>query len=186
MSWLRTILSMPMWLKDVIGRRIKKTALSENISLAPGASDGGFSFEPQWINKRSSLFSRSMVKTVSKSRMAAKRRRNYLALHQALSELPGCRALFSELPDGVVPWVYPLVSDNLRTVFPILKNAGVPIIRFGEYLWPGVDSEVCAASVELSQSVMQFPCHQDLREEELNWMIEKVRSVILTKGMGIK
>lgn len=179
MPLLKAVLSIPMWFKNLLWGSIKKRSGAEISSLGPDASDGGFGFEPKWLDKRSSFISRYLMKVVSKTRMAKKRRENYLILHNALSGLPGCHPLFPELPDGVYPWVFPLVSEDLQTIFPILKNAGVPIIRFGEYLWPGVDSEVCPASVELSQHAMQFPCHQELRANELDWMISKIKEVIL-------
>ncbi len=178
MTLLKAALSLPMWLKDAVWGSIKKKRLPGNGSLAPGASDGGFAFEPAWVDKRTSFLSHYLIRTVSRKRMATKRRQHYLTLHKALSDLPGCRPLFAELPDGVVPWVFPLYVNDLATVFPALKNAGVPIIRFGEYLWPGVDEKVCAASVELSSRVMQFPCHQDLRTDELEWMIGKITTVL--------
>jgi dTDP-4-amino-4,6-dideoxygalactose transaminase len=90
--------------------------------------------------------------------------------------------LFATLPDGVYPWVFPLVVDDTKRIFKTLKCAGVPIIRFGEYLWEGVDASVCPASVELSQRVLQFPCHQELRAEELDWMIAKITSALKTQG----
>ncbi|HEV2608919.1 MAG TPA: aminotransferase class I/II-fold pyridoxal phosphate-dependent enzyme [Noviherbaspirillum sp.] len=186
MSFLKAALSIPMWLKDVVWGSIKKKRSSGTGTLAPGASDGGFSFEPAWVDKRTSFLSRYLVRTVSRNRMASKRRHHYLTLHKALSGLPGCRPLFNGLPDGVVPWVYPLYADNLQTVFPALKNAGVPIIRFGEYLWPDVDEKVCPASVELSGHLMQFPCHQDLRPDELEWMIGKISDVLQTNGVDAR
>jgi perosamine synthetase len=186
MSFLKTVLSIPMWLKRAVWAGVKSGGTAKQTSLGPGASDGGFSFEPAWMNKRSSLFSRGLIGTVSKSRIAARRRDNYLTLHRSLAGLPGCRPLFATLPDGVSPYVYPLVCDNLKIVFPILKNAGVPVIRFAEFLWDGVDASVCPVSIELSEQCMQFPCHQDLRAEELNWMIEKIRSLILGQGSDKK
>ena len=58
---------------------------------------------------------------------------------------------------------------------------GAPVIRFGEFLWPGVDASVCANSVDLSRRVLQLPCHQEMREREMAWMIDKVRSVVLAQ-----
>jgi perosamine synthetase len=186
MSFLEAVISIPMWLKNFIWAGVKSGGAAKQVSFGPGASDGGFNFEPGWLHKRSSLFSRSLIKTVSKSRMAARRRENYFTLQRSLSDLPGCRALFSDLPDGVSPYVYPLVCENLHTVFPLLKTAGVPVIRFAEFLCEGVDAGVCHNSVELSEQCMQFPCHQDLRPKELAWMIEEIRSLIIGEGSHSK
>jgi perosamine synthetase len=182
MAPLKLFMSLPLGLKKFLWGRIKKRSSSESISLAPGASDGGFGFQSAWINKRSSFFSRHLVRLASKSRIATKRRENYITLNNALSGLPGCRPLFPALPDGVFPYVYPLLTDHPAKLFPVLKNAGVPVIRFGEYLWPGVDADTCSVSVELSERVMQFPCHQDLLPAELAWMIDEIKSAILQHG----
>lgn len=182
MSVLKALLSLPMKAKNLLWSHIKNAAPSKSISLGPGASDGGFAFEPGWLDKSASLFSRMLIRTVPTSRIADKRRKNYLRLHEALSGLPGCRPLFAKLPEGVVPYVYPMVADNLPEIFPRLKHAGVPIIRFAEYLWDGVDGTICPNSVELSRHCLQLPCHQELRPEELDWMIEKFRSITLSSG----
>lgn len=182
MSFLKVLLSIPMWLKRAVWAGGRGVEATKQIAFGPGASDGGFSFEPRWMDKRSSLFSRGLIRTVSKSRIAEQRRKNYQTLHTSLAGLPGCSPLFSTLPEGVSPYVYPLFCDNLKTVFPLLKNAGVPVIRFAEFLWEGVDADVCSVSVELSEKCMQFPCHQDLRPEELEWMIKEIRALILGQG----
>jgi perosamine synthetase len=182
---LKALLRLPILLKDLLWSRIKaSTPAGTGSALVPGSSEGGFSFDPGWLDKRSSLFSRLMLKLVSRPRMGALRRKNYLRLQAALAGLPGCRPLFPTLPDGVFPWVFPLLTDNPQPVFDTLKMQGVPIIRFGEYLWPGVDASVCANSVDLSRRVMSFSCHQELREDELDWMINRIKDALVSPRMS--
>jgi hypothetical protein len=170
---LRALLALPIAAKNALWSVIKaRNGVAP--ALAPGSSDGGFGFDPAWLTKRSSLYSRTMLRLVSRRRMGELRRRNYRRLYDALGRLPGCRPLFATLPEGVYPWVFPLLCDEPQALFRHLKLAGVPVIRFGEYLWPGVDATVCANSVDLSRRVLQFPCHQELRDDELGWMIREV------------
>ena len=75
-----------------------------------------------------------------------------------------------------MPQVFPLVFDKPERAFPLLKLAGVPIIRFGEYLWEGMDASTCPVSMQLSRCVFQFPCHQELTDEDVSWMIERIRN----------
>ena len=171
-----------MSLKNFLWGKIKARGNAATQSLAPGSSDGGFGFDPNWLDKRSSYFSRLMLKLVSRQRMATLRRENYLKLQEAVKDLPACRPLYPALPDRVYPWVFPLLTDDPQPIFRALKEAGVPIIRFGEYLWPGVDASVCANSVDLSQRVLQFPCHQELKKEEIDWMITKIKDTLLTQA----
>jgi dTDP-4-amino-4,6-dideoxygalactose transaminase len=178
----KALLALPLRLKDLLWGRVKKRHAAGAPALAPGSSDGGFSFDPRWLDKRSSLGSRVLLRLVSRSRMGQLRRRNYLKLQAALADLPGCRPLFPALPDKVYPWVFPLRVDQPQAIFRTLKLKGVPILRFGEYLWPGVDASVCAASVDLSQRVLSFSCHQELRDRELDWMISEIRNALQQRG----
>jgi dTDP-4-amino-4,6-dideoxygalactose transaminase len=182
MGLLKALLWLPMAVKDALWSTIKARKGDAVVSLAPGSSDGGFSFDPAWLDKRSSYFSRLMLRLVSNSRMGTLRRHNYLKVEQALAGIPGCRPLFPSLPDGVYPWVFPLQLDNPQPIFTLLKNQGVPIIRFGEFLWPGIDASVCAESVDLSRRIMSFPCHQELKDTEINWMISKIKDALRLHG----
>ncbi|WP_426173138.1 aminotransferase class I/II-fold pyridoxal phosphate-dependent enzyme [Massilia sp. TWR1-2-2] len=175
---VKALLWLPLATKDFLWRSIKKAKPAGAHSMVPGSSEGGFSFDPAWLDKHSSMFSRAMLKLVSRPRMGALRRKNYLKMAAALEGVPGCRPLFSTLPEGVYPWVFPLLTDNPQPAFNTLKSRGVPIIRFGEYLWPGVDATVCANSVDLSKRVMSFSCHQELREDELDWMIDQIKDAL--------
>ncbi len=183
---LRMLLTLPMKAKTALWGRIKARRTADAPALAPGSSDGGFGFDPAWLDKRSSLFSRAMLRLVSRRRMGALRRRNYQRLFDALGRLPGCRPLHATLPDGVYPWVFPLLCDAPQALFATLKGAGVPVIRFGEFLWPGVDATVCANSVDLSRRVLQFPCHQELRDDEIAWMIAQVTNVVRANDGGAR
>lgn len=178
---LRALTYVPMKLKSLLWSQIKARRQPNAQPLAPGSSDGGFGFDPRWLDKRSSRFSRLMLRLVSRNRMGALRRRNYQRLQQALADLPGIHPLHVELPDNVYPWVFPIVADEPEAIFRVLKMDGAPVIRFGEFLWPGVDASVCANSVDLSRRVLQLPCHQEMREREMAWMIDKVRSVVLAQ-----
>ena len=104
-----------------------------------------------------------------------RRRTHYQRLASDIGILSGARPLVPKLPDSVVPQVFPLLVDAPEIVFPRLKQEGVPIIRFGEFLWPGVDASVCPVSADLSRRLLQFPVHQSLRTNELNWMISRIR-----------
>jgi perosamine synthetase len=52
------------------------------------------------------------------------------------------------------------------------------LTRFAEQLWPGVDATVCVNSTALSRRVLAFPCHQELRDAELDWIAAQVREAL--------
>lgn len=177
---IRHVVTPLLWLKDIIWRGMKHMAGPgmHQLSMAPSSAEGGTSFEPQWVDKRMSLVSRLLMQSSSFGRIISRRRKHYQRLLDACNDIPGCHPLFPVLPEKVVPYAFPMVIDDPERVFAILKHAGVPIIRFGEMLWPGVDASICPVSVEFSRKVFQFPCHQELDEAELEWMIATIRHTI--------
>jgi perosamine synthetase len=174
---LRAALAPLLGLKNALWRMVKARVRAAP-ALAPGSSDSDASFDPHWLDKRSSRFTRSMLRRVSGARIVALRRRNYLRLEQALGQRSGCRPLFARLPDGVCPWLFPLQVDDADAVFVRLRQAGVPLVRFAETLWAGVDAERCANSIALSRHILSFPCHQELDDAELDWMIDSILKVL--------
>jgi len=173
------LLRLPMRAKDLLWNRIKaKRPPTAASTLAPGSSDSDFSFDPRWLDKRSSVFARLLLARVSSSRIVALRRRNYLRLQTALAGLPGCRPLHPALPDGVCPWLFPLLVDDADAVFARIRQRGLPVVRFADTLWPGVDAGRCPDSAYLSRHVLAFPCHQELSAAEFDWMLTNLVEVL--------
>jgi perosamine synthetase len=183
LGFLRAALALPLRLKSVLWTALKARATAGAAqgaapALAPSSSDSSFTFDARWIDKRSSLFSRLVLRWASRARIVARRRRHYLELQQALAGLPGCRPLFAALPEGACPWVFPLLVDHAERAAEFLQRAGMPMVRFGAVLWPGVDAGVCASSAALGRHLLAFPCHQELDEKERAWMHATVRQAL--------
>jgi dTDP-4-amino-4,6-dideoxygalactose transaminase len=177
---LRMLLALPLRLKSALwnARKARSDSGSAAPALAPSSSDSSFEFDARWADKRSSWFSRAVLRAVSPARIVARRRRNYLDLQRALEGAPGCRPLFPRLPDGACPWMFPLLVDRPQAVFDTLQRAGVPMTRFGATLWPGVDASVCANSADLGRRLIAFPCHQALNDAERAWLHTQVRQAL--------
>lgn len=160
----------------------KKIMGREGASIAgPSSSGGGYGLDEAWIHRRATVFSKRIIAHQKKQRIVELRRTNYLRLHSALATLPNSRALFESLPDEVVPLVFPLYVEQPEKHFHTLKSQGVPIWRFGEFLDEEVTDQVCGASTNLSAHVFQFPCHQELTDDEIAWMIERITAELTTK-----
>ena len=183
---LRVALALPLRLKTALWNRVKARALRGQAgavavaapALAPTSSESSYAFDPNWLDKRSSWFSRTVLHLVSRRRIVQQRRRNYLALASALAGAPGWQPLFAALPAGACPWVFPLLADQPDALFARLDAAGVPMVRFGATLWPGVDDTVCANSVALGRRLFGLPCHQSLTDAECQQLAATVRRAL--------
>lgn len=184
---LKMALSLPLSLRSWLWQRIKRrnaagASASAPASLAPSSSDSSYEFDAHWVDRRSSWFSRLVLRRAARGRIVAQRRNNYLALAQALSGVPGSKPLFPALPDGACPWVFPLLADRPQQLFASLKAAGVPMVRFGATLWPGVDASVCPVSHALGQQLFGLPCHQELTPAERERLIRAVTQALAVHG----
>ena len=178
LAGVKALLALPLRAKDLLWGRIKAARpAAAATALAPGSSDSDASFDPRWLDKRSSWFSRLLLKRVSHARIVALRRRHYQDLHAALAGRPGCRPLHPALPDGVCPWLFPLLVDDADAAFARIRALGVPVVRFAESLWPGMDPARCANSATLSRHVLAFPCHQELTAAEFDWLRARLAEV---------
>jgi perosamine synthetase len=165
--------------KDALWRWMKPRQLPRSRGDENAARNGGDSgFDGNRIRQRNSRSSRTIIGCASKSRIVRNRRRNYFRLLSRLGNISGCRPLFGALPDDVVPHVFPLVMENPEKVFHRLKADGVPVIRFGEYLSEDMETGLCTVSEDYSRRVFQFPCHQDLKDEELDWMMDRIEEAL--------
>jgi hypothetical protein len=135
-------------------------------------------FREDWVWKSMSMPSRLIMRLVSMSQAVQRRLTNYERLLNAISGISRAEPLFCDLPAGVVPQVLPLRVFEPDTVFPVLKAAGVPIIRFGEVLWPSMDRARHPAAIALSREIFQLPCHQALNECEIDWLAECIRTAL--------
>jgi dTDP-4-amino-4,6-dideoxygalactose transaminase len=178
MGAARAALWLPIKAKDAAWRLFKARRPPGAPALSPDSSDSSFDFDPRWLDKRSSWFSRTLTRRASPTQIAQARRANYQRIEQALRGHPGGRPLYGALPKDACPWAFPFVADDAPRLCERLRAAGVPVVGFGRTLWPGVDGTVCTASAELSRRVLGFPCHQELRENELSWMIERIREAL--------
>lgn len=139
---------------------------------SPGAAGYQF-FDPDRCRVRMSLPSRWLVAAMSRTRIVDRRRAHYRFLADALASVPHARPLFPELPDAVVPYMFPFLIDNPEAVFPPLKRQGVPIWR-----WDDIDTDICPVATDYSKRLLQLPCHQDLTIEELGWMADRIRQTL--------
>lgn len=178
---LEALLRAPLWLKDALWQRVKSRRGGAPAALAPASSDSAFDFEPGWVDKRCSRFSQALMTLSSGARIVTLRRAHYRALEQALRGLSGCRPLYPALPDGVCPWQFPLLVEDPEPVFEALHAAGVPVVRFAQQRWPGMDPAAFPDSAALARQVLAFPCHQELRPDELAWMAGQVRAAVMAQ-----
>ncbi len=148
---------------------------SQLADSAPGAAQGSLGFQQEWVHTPMSAASR-LVLRLSNHRRAIERRREIFAEYAAgLGSVEGGRPLRSDLPEGVVPYVFPFILSAPDIMYPALRAAGVPVYR-----WEEVAEEPCATARYYKTRLVQFPCHQSLEQQEVVDLIRTIRQVLAT------
>ncbi len=182
LGWLGWVVQKMLVAKNVLWAWLKSN--SRLTTHGPASSEGAYDLDETWIHVANTRVSQRILAHSNLTRICQKRRENYLTLDRALSKLNGVRPLFPDLPAGCVPLVYPLYFDDPSAHFARLKQQGVPIWRFGEFLDDEIDDNNYPNSKTLSRHVFQFPCHQELLDHELQWMIDAVSSSLTGHSQG--
>ncbi|MBL8470459.1 MAG: DegT/DnrJ/EryC1/StrS aminotransferase family protein [Rhodocyclaceae bacterium] len=123
--------------------------------------------------RRGSRLSRWVAAVSSADRIAQARRKHYLHWLEQTRKLPRASALFPELREGVVPYMFPLLLKYPMPDFFRLKRAGVPVWR-----WDNMAVSGCETSMAYRLGLIHLPCHQDLSEREMTWMTAVIGRVL--------
>ncbi len=107
-------------------------------------------------------------------RRAIERRRHlYEAYLRAIGETQLGRAFEPLLEPGNVPYVFPYLLNHPEATFDSLWDAGIPLYR-----WEDVAVGSCSVSAEFRERLIQFPCHQELSDKQVAWLLATARSVL--------
>ena len=160
-------------LPEVDVERLNRRALEIAAAIPQRAEKEDVQFLPGLVEMAGLATSHWMVEHAAHDQVMRRRRENYQHWQAGVQGLQGVQPLFPELPDGVVPYAFPLLTDAGGLVFHALKLAGIPIWR-----WEDVAKTECPVSLDYRLRLLQLPCHQDLSREEIDWMLRVLHGVV--------
>jgi perosamine synthetase len=120
-----------------------------------------------------SRWSRWIARNTNLSRVVERRRKNYQYWLDVAGSLPNCHLLFPELPEDCVPYMFPLYIERPEFHFYLLKNLGFPVWR-----WDEMAISECDVATDYRLKLIHLPCHQELSEAEMNWMLAALSKVL--------
>jgi len=129
-------------------------------------------FDPGNANNRISTASKLIFTHSNLKLISDQRRKNYGYLLDNLGGLDTVRPLFSKMDEETVPYMFPLVLNNPDSDFKKLKFQKIPIWR-----WEELCMTDCETSRYFSKHLIQLPCHQSLRKQELDEIIKAVKAL---------
>ena len=155
-----------------LAKAVRPRLASELANSSPGAAQGSLGFQQDWVHAPMSAASQLVLRLADHGQLIARRREIYMRFAEGLAALSGGRPLRPDLPEGVVPYVFPFVLTAPDTAYPALRAAGVPVYR-----WEDVE-ESCATARHYKTRLVQFPVHQSLGEQQVFDLIRTIRQVL--------
>lgn len=137
-------------------------------------------YDPSSALLEGSRLSHWIVRHSSADRIARRRRANFAKWLEGVAAFDHCRPLYPMLPDGVVPYMFPLLLDRPLPDFYRLKLLGIPIWR-----WDSMGISGCSVAMDYRLRLLHLPCHQDIRTEEMDWMLATLEQVLNCKETAI-
>ena len=116
-----------------------------------------------------------LAKRISPKKVISQRRKNFQFM---LEHIPASYHLFSELPQGAVPWFFPVKLNNREFVFQELTRSGVDCARFWRQSHPDIPADRFPDVLSLRNSILELPIHQDLNERHLSLICNQFNKIV--------
>ncbi|TXH27077.1 MAG: DegT/DnrJ/EryC1/StrS aminotransferase family protein [Elusimicrobia bacterium] len=124
---------------------------------------------PPEVDRASLLSSRFLVDQAQVDDLIRRRRHNYQSWLDAVASFPNCHPLLPTLPPDCIPYMFPLYIDHPNPHFYWLKHLGVPVWR-----WDEMAVSDCPIAGDYRQRLLHLPCHQDLNDAQIDWLLAAV------------
>jgi dTDP-4-amino-4,6-dideoxygalactose transaminase len=135
-------------------------------------STGTRHFDPAAVDLGMSPLSALVLRNLDAEAIVAARRRNWFLLLGRLRDL--APPVLSELPPGVCPLFYPLVTDDKAGLRERLAARGVETVDFWRTHHPSCPEGAFPEVDALRRRVLELPLHQDLTPEDMAYVARAV------------
>jgi dTDP-4-amino-4,6-dideoxygalactose transaminase len=119
-----------------------------------------------------------MLKRFDSEEIINRRRNNYIHLLNRLSGNPGINILFSKLPAGVCPLVFPIIVSKRDEVCAILNHHAIDAMGWWAGYYNGLDWESYPDACFLKNNLIALPIHQDLSQSDIDFIAEKLIQIM--------
>lgn len=144
------------------------------------------SYDPEFdlssANLRMSALSKYILRNTDIAEVAAKRRRNYAWLLEAVAPLVAVAPLHPNLPANVCPWVFPLLVHGIKDFHIVLRAKGIPAFTWSGVIHRDLPLDRFPNSRFLYENLVFLPLHQSMGERELEIMTGVLRQELSARN----
>jgi dTDP-4-amino-4,6-dideoxygalactose transaminase len=110
-----------------------------------------------------------------------RRRSNYQQLLEGVAGITGSEAAFPDIPEGVCPWAFPILTGDRPYVAAALTRQGIPHHPWPDEidLPPGVRENLAHYPVTTGyvRELLLLPIHQDLGPQQVSFIIQALKTL---------
>ncbi|WP_306519021.1 DegT/DnrJ/EryC1/StrS family aminotransferase [Rheinheimera sp.] len=103
---------------------------------------------------------------INLSQVIQARQQHAAQLMKGLAGSPLGSLLWPQLPPACAPYVIPFLLND-KTGFDLLRKRGLQVLR-----WEELAVSDCTVSQDYRARLIQIPCHQDLNEDDIHYIIQ--------------
>lgn len=163
-----------------LGRKLLRSnpAPSRQSSAKLSAEMQVLRLDPARVSWTISDLARKTVERLDIGIIREKRRANYQALLEAVSQIEDVRPLFPKLPEGTCPLFFPIEVEEAVNVQAMLARMGVGTKYFWSYFHDDFPRDAFPVETKLKLSVLALPVHQDLTRADISKIASALASVM--------
>jgi len=135
-------------------------------------------YEPRISAWTMSRVSRRIMTHMDACNVVGKRRANFQHLLEALRDVPKVELLFTELPPGVCPTVFPILTERRAELYASLTAQKIGAIEWWSGFHPAIDWSEFPEAEYLKNHVIALPVHQGLDQEDMAYIAACVRTTM--------
>ena len=142
--------------------------------LPPRANDPSLEFSQMGSNWGMSTIARWITEHTDHEMVVHQRRTNYVELVGCLASCSDVQIFFPQLPEGVCPWLCPIITDDCESLVTHLRRRGIEAAPLWREAHPRWSSERFPQAKRLKDHAVALPIHQDLGVQDMRTMANEV------------
>jgi perosamine synthetase len=164
-------------LRAAIAQVIYRTTASSSEKDALKDASGSLQFLREWKDARMPRLSRRILQSTCEQQVIERRRRNFAALLETVSDCRRVAPLISKLSDGACPGFFPVtVAGDVGEFLQRSRDHGVPAFLFWPHAHPAFPVQQFPEASWLKNNVAVLPVHQGLGADDLSLLRQVIHS----------
>lgn len=135
-------------------------------------------YDPRISHWAMSRISRRIIANINPQEVVARRRANFQYLLEALCDVAKVEPLFEQLPEGICPTVFPVLTERRSQLYAGLTRWRISAIEWWSGYHPGICWDEFPEAAYLKAHLLALPLHHELGEEQMAYIARCVREVL--------